>query len=59
MAEAGRQTVREAVGVFHDRDSFSNAVEDLMSAALPRHNGAASRPGPDHRSMVRHSLARA
>jgi hypothetical protein len=29
-------TVREAVGVFHDRDSFLNAVEDLMSAGFDR-----------------------
>ena len=36
MAEAGRQTVREAVGVFHDRDSFQNTVEDLMSAGFDR-----------------------
>jgi hypothetical protein len=36
MAEAGQQTIREAVGVFHDRDSFQNAVEDLMSAGFNR-----------------------
>lgn len=36
MAEAGQQTIREAVGVFHDRDSFQNAVEDLMSAGFDR-----------------------
>ena len=36
MAEARRQTVREAVGVFHDRDSFQNTVEDLMSAGFDR-----------------------
>ena len=36
MAEAAPQTIREAVGVFHDRDSFQNAVEDLMSAGFDR-----------------------
>lgn len=36
MAETGRETVREAVGVFHDADSFQNAVEDLMSAGFDR-----------------------
>src|ERR687897_567944 len=36
MAEAARHTVREAVGVFHDRDSFQSAVEDLMSAGFDR-----------------------
>jgi hypothetical protein len=36
MAEAGRQTVRAAVGVFQDRDSFQNTVEDLMSAGFDR-----------------------
>jgi hypothetical protein len=29
-------TIREAVGVFHDRDSLGNAVEDLMSAGFDR-----------------------
>lgn len=29
-------TIREAVGVFHDRDAFQNAVEDLMSAGFDR-----------------------
>jgi hypothetical protein len=36
MAEPGQQTIREAVGVLHDRDSFQNAVEDLMSAGFDR-----------------------
>jgi hypothetical protein len=36
MAEAGHRTTREAVGVFHDRDAFQNAVEDLMSAGFDR-----------------------
>lgn len=36
MAEAAQETIREAVGVFHDRDSFQNAVEDLMSAGFDR-----------------------
>jgi hypothetical protein len=36
MAEAGQQTIREAVGVFHDRESFRNAVDDLMSAGFDR-----------------------
>jgi hypothetical protein len=36
MADAGQQTIREAVGVFHGRDSFQNAVEDLMSAGFDR-----------------------
>ena len=36
MAEPAQQTIREAVGVFHDRDSFQNAVEDLMSAGFDR-----------------------
>lgn len=35
MTEAG-QTIREAVGVFHDREAFQNAVEDLMSAGFDR-----------------------
>lgn len=30
------RTVREAVGVFHDRDAFLNAVDDLMSAGFDR-----------------------
>jgi hypothetical protein len=30
------QTIREAVGVFHDRDSLLNAVEDLLSAGFDR-----------------------
>jgi hypothetical protein len=34
MAEPAQQTVREAVGVFHDRDSFHNAVDDLTSAGF-------------------------
>lgn len=29
-------TIREAVGVFHDRDSFQNAIEDLLSAGFDR-----------------------
>jgi len=29
-------TVREAVGVFHDRDSFLDAVEELLSAGFDR-----------------------
>lgn len=29
-------TVREAVGVFHERDSFLDAVEDLLSAGFDR-----------------------
>ena len=29
-------TIREAVGVFHDRHSFQNAVEDLQSAGFDR-----------------------
>jgi hypothetical protein len=28
--------IREAVGVFHDRDAFQNAVEDLLSAGFDR-----------------------
>ena len=36
MAEAAQETIREAVGVFHDRDSFQNAVGDLMSAGFDR-----------------------
>ncbi|MCC2663290.1 MAG: hypothetical protein K0S35_1212, partial [Geminicoccaceae bacterium] len=28
--------VREAVGVFHDRDSLEDAVEDLLSAGFDR-----------------------
>jgi hypothetical protein len=36
MAEATQPMVREAVGVFHDRDSFQSAVEDLMSAGFDR-----------------------
>jgi hypothetical protein len=36
MAEGAQETVREAVGVFHDADSFQNAVEDLMSAGFDR-----------------------
>jgi hypothetical protein len=36
MAEAAQQNIREAVGVFHDRDSFQTAVEDLMSAGFDR-----------------------
>ena len=36
MAEAGQDKVREAVGVFHDRESFVNAVDDLMSAGFDR-----------------------
>ena len=36
MAEAGREKVREAVGVFHDRESFRTAVDDLMSAGFDR-----------------------
>jgi hypothetical protein len=36
MAEAAHETVREAVGVFHDRTSLKNAVEDLMSAGFDR-----------------------
>jgi len=36
MAEAPQEMIREAVGVFHDRDSFQNAVEDLMSAGFDR-----------------------
>jgi hypothetical protein len=30
------QMIREAVGVFHDRDSFEDAVDDLMSAGFDR-----------------------
>lgn len=30
------QMIREAVGVFHDRDSFLSAVDDLMSAGFDR-----------------------
>jgi hypothetical protein len=30
------QGIREAVGVFHDRDSFQSAVEDLQSAGFDR-----------------------
>lgn len=37
MTEAG-QTIREAVGVFHDREAFQNAVEDLMSAGFDAPN---------------------
>jgi hypothetical protein len=36
MAEQAQQTVREAVGVFHDRASFQDAVEGLMSAGFDR-----------------------
>jgi hypothetical protein len=36
MAEAGQERVREAVGVFHDRDSFRTAVDHLMSAGFDR-----------------------
>jgi hypothetical protein len=36
MAEPAQQAIREAVGVFHDRDSFQSAVEDLMSAGFDR-----------------------
>ncbi|MGH6899555.1 MAG: hypothetical protein ACREJ5_23885 [Geminicoccaceae bacterium] len=36
MAEPAQQTIREAVGVFHDRASFQSAVEDLMSAGFDR-----------------------
>ena len=36
MAEPAQQTVREALGVFHDRDSFQSAVDDLMSAGFDR-----------------------
>jgi hypothetical protein len=36
MAEAAGETVREAVGVFHDAESFQNAVEDLMKAGFDR-----------------------
>jgi hypothetical protein len=36
MAEPAQQTIREAVGVFHDADAFQNAVEDLMSAGFDR-----------------------
>lgn len=36
MAETAQETIREAVGVFHDRDSFQNAVDDLMSAGFDR-----------------------
>ena len=36
MAEARQDKVREAVGVFHDRESFVNAVDDLMSAGFDR-----------------------
>jgi hypothetical protein len=36
MAEPAQQTIREAVGVFHERDSFHSAVEDLMNAGFDR-----------------------
>src|SRR5918996_1296083 len=36
MAEPAQQTIREAVGVFHDRTSFQSAVEDLMNAGFDR-----------------------
>jgi hypothetical protein len=36
MAEPAQQTVREALGVFHDRDCFQSAVDDLMSAGFDR-----------------------
>jgi hypothetical protein len=36
MAETAQQTIREAVGVFHDRDSLQTTVEDLMSAGFDR-----------------------
>ena len=36
MADAGGETIREAVGVFDDRHSFQNAVDDLMSAGFDR-----------------------
>jgi hypothetical protein len=36
MADTAQQTIREAIGVFHDRDSFHSAIEDLMSAGFDR-----------------------
>ena len=36
MAEAAQQMIREAVGVFHDQDSFRDAVDDLMTAGFDR-----------------------
>lgn len=36
MAEQAQETVREAVGVFHDRESFQDAIEELMSAGFDR-----------------------
>jgi hypothetical protein len=37
MARADEaSTIREAVGVFHDRESFLNAVDDLLSAGFDR-----------------------
>ena len=36
MAEQPQQTVREAVGVFHDRESFQDAIERLMSGGFDR-----------------------
>ena len=35
-ADKETPTFREAVGVFHDRESFHNAVEDLQSAGFDR-----------------------
>jgi hypothetical protein len=36
MAEQAHETVREAVAVFHDRESFQDAIEELMSAGFDR-----------------------
>lgn len=36
MAEVAQERVREAVGVFHDRESFHNAIEDLRSTGFDR-----------------------
>jgi hypothetical protein len=36
MAAAAGETVQEAVGVFHDAESFQNAVEDLLKAGFDR-----------------------
>jgi hypothetical protein len=36
MEAAGVRMVREAVGVFHDRDAFLDAVDELLSAGFDR-----------------------
>jgi hypothetical protein len=36
MAPQSQATVREAVGVFHERDAFETAVDELLSAGFDR-----------------------